>query len=163
MNKIKDFLYDVSDLFLSLLIIGIIFFVVSWKLTDTMAMSWFSNINDSSIENLEFEESSTPDTSILPPVTEEIDTSTEITEVTEVEDSETKEIVEIRDVLFIIEPGSAGYKIAKQLKEEELITDTDEFINTLGELGLGSKLRAGTFKLNTGMNMVEIINKLTGQ
>ena len=56
MNKIKDFLYDVSDLFLSLLIIGIIFFVVSWKLTDTMAMSWFSNINDSSIENLEFEE-----------------------------------------------------------------------------------------------------------
>ncbi len=36
MNKVKDFLYDISDLVFSLLIIAVIFFIVSLKLSDTM-------------------------------------------------------------------------------------------------------------------------------
>ena len=37
-EKIKDFLYDISDIFLSLLIIGLIFFAVSWKISDTLSI-----------------------------------------------------------------------------------------------------------------------------
>jgi len=44
MEKVKDFLYDISDFVFSLLIIMIIFLVVSWKLTDTMQVQWFSNL-----------------------------------------------------------------------------------------------------------------------
>lgn len=164
MNKIKDFLYDISDLVLSLLIIGIIFMVVSWKLTDTMAISWFSNINDADIAELEFTDVTPPDISVLEPSTDEdailVDDQTDASIADE---NEVIEIIEIKDRDFTISSGSSGYKIAKQLKDNNLITDVDEFLLTLDDLGHSSKLRSGTFKLNTGMNVVEIINKLTGQ
>lgn len=36
MEKIKDFLYDLSDIFLSLIIVALIFSVVTWKISDIM-------------------------------------------------------------------------------------------------------------------------------
>lgn len=160
MEKVKDFLYDISDLFFSLLIIGIIFFVVSWKLTDTMSVSWFSNIDRDPIEETEVVEVTTPNLEEEVTVTDPVEEVTEpVEEVTE----PVEEIVEVRDVTFEVAPGSSGYKIAVQLQEEGLITDVDEFIQTLGDLKLGNKLRAGTFKLNTGMTVEEIIKKLAGQ
>lgn len=161
MNTIKNFLYDISDLFLSLLIIGIIFLVVSWKLTDTMAVSWFSNIGDIATTDLELAEATTPETSVLPPPVEEIPQVEEVP--IEVEPENEIEIIEIKDVTFTVAPGSTGYKIAKNLKNDSLIADVDEFLLKLEDLGLGSKLRAGDFKLNTGMNVEEIIHVLAGQ
>lgn len=160
MNTIKNFLYDISDLVLSLLIIGIIFVVVSWKLTDTMAMSWFQNIDNTEITDLEFAEVTTPESEIILPAEDPEETPVEVVEV----DPENEiEIIEVKDVTFTVEPGSTGYRIAKKLQEETLISDVDEFLLKLDELGLGSKLRAGNFKLNTGMTVVEIINTLAGQ
>ncbi len=37
LEKIKDILYDVSDIVLSLIIVALIFFVVSWKISDSLA------------------------------------------------------------------------------------------------------------------------------
>lgn len=163
MEKIKDFLYDISDLFFSLLIIGIIFFVVSWKLTDTMSVSWFSNINQDDIANLEFADVTTPEDDIL----NDGDSSGIVEVVPEdpvVEEPVVEEpVVEIRDVAFVVADGSTGYRIATTLAEEGLIEDADAFLQKLGEMKLGNKLRAGTFKLNTGMTIEEIINKLAGQ
>lgn len=36
MERIRDFLYDVSDLLISLLIIAVIFAVISWKLNESI-------------------------------------------------------------------------------------------------------------------------------
>lgn len=165
MEKIKDFLYDISDLFFSLLIIAIIFIVVSWKLTDTMQVSWFSNFgsdntvadfNDdsrASLDDINKVVDTIPDTTIVEVVPEDETTPEEII----------PEVVEAKDVTFTVSPGSPGYRIATELEAQGLIEDVDTFIQTLDDLSLGNKLRAGNFNLNTGMTVEEIINVLAGQ
>ena len=37
MEKLKDFFYDMSDTLLSILIIAVMFYTISWKLSDTMS------------------------------------------------------------------------------------------------------------------------------
>lgn len=167
MEKVKDFLYDISDFVFSLLIILIIFFVVSWKLTDTMQVQWFTNIGRSDVA-VEFTDEATPDLDdIGTPQEEVIDiTPTEEetpVEETPVEETPVEEVVEIKEITFVIEPGSPGFKIATNLETEGLIDSVDEFIQKLDELNLGNKLRAGDFKLNTGMTVEEIIRTLAGQ
>jgi len=159
MERVKDFLYDISDLFFSLLIIGIIFFVVSFKLTDTMSVSWFSNIDTPEIADIELPDATTPiDNEVVEVVPEEEEVVPE-----EEEAVPEEEVAEIRDVAFVIESGSVGYTIAKNLLAEELILDIDEFLQTLSDMGLGNKLQAGTFSLNTGMTTEEIIRILARQ
>jgi len=165
MEKVKDFLYDISDLFFSLLIIAIIFIVVSWKLTDTMQVSWFSNLTRDDSAVADFNDASTPSIDDINTVidTTPEDTVTEVVpeDTTDVED--VTEVVEIKDVSFTVDPGSPGYKIATNLEAEGLIDSVDSFIQKLDEMNLGNKLRAGNFKLNTGMSVEEIINVIAGQ
>ncbi|MBN2797210.1 MAG: hypothetical protein JXR88_17490 [Clostridia bacterium] len=163
MEKVKDFLYDISDLFFSLLIIGIIFFVVSWKLTDTMSVTWFSNIDRDAVNELEFNPITTPDdSSIVEPDDPVVETEDPITEEPIVEEVENP-IVEVKEVSFTIEKGNTGYQVAVKLQDEGLIENVDDFLSKLGEMDLGNKLQADTFKLNTGMTTEEIILKLARQ
>lgn len=159
MEKIKDFLYDISDLFLSLLIIGIIFIAVSWKLSDTMRLPWFDKnpIRDYTSELIKKDQEST-----LPSKDPIVDVIEIEEPIVEVEDKLVIEDLPIVDVKFEVPSGAPGYKVAKLLKENNLISDIDEFLNTLDELKLGNKVRAGTHKLNTGMTTREIIKVLTG-
>lgn len=167
MEKVKDFLYDISDLFFSLLIIAIIFIVVSWKLTDTMQVSWFSNLTRDDSAVADFNDASTPSIDDINTVidTTPEDTVTEIipedTDTTETDD--TTQVVEIKEVSFTVDPGSPGYKIATNLEAQGLIDSVDSFIQKLDEMNLGNKLRAGNFKLNTGMTVEDIINVIAGQ
>lgn len=160
MERIKDFLYDISDLFFSLLIIGLIFFVVSLKLNDTMADTWFSNINQSDIDAVEFEDIEAPNLEL--PL-EEDDLVSDVDEPVEVIDEPDPPISEVKEVTFEILPGTSGYKIATNLKSNQLIQDIEVFIQTLDEMKLGNKLRAGSHKLSTDMTVEAIILKLTGQ
>ncbi len=63
----------------------------------------------------------------------------------------------------MIESGSSGYSIGTLLEEEGLVPDTQTFIKRVEELGLGAKLRSGTFDLSTDMSLDEIIYKISGQ
>lgn len=166
MEKVKDFLYDISDLFFSLLIIAVIFIVVSWKLTDTMQVSWFSNFGRE--DSISFDDNSTASLEDINTVVDNTPDTT-VTEIEPVEEEETPveveetEVVEIKDVTFTVSPGSPGYRIATNLEAQGLIDSVDTFIQTLDDLNLGNKLRAGDFKLNTGMTVEEIIKVLAGQ
>jgi len=167
MEKVKDFLYDISDFVFSLLIIVIIFLVVSLKLTDTMQVHFFSNIDKDTVADLS--DATVPS---LDDINDEIDTTPEVTPVepettpdeeTVTEPVDDTTVVEVKDVSFEITPGSPGFKIATNLESAGLIDNVDVFIQTLDDLNLGNKLRAGTFKLNTGMTVEEIIRTLAGQ
>lgn len=158
MEKVKDFLYDISDLFFSLLIIGVIFFVVSWKLTDTMSVTWFSNIDKDVINELEFGDITTPDDSQIIETEDPVVEEPIVEEPVEVEPEEP--IVEIQEIDFTIERGNTGYQIAVRLEENGLIDNVDDFLAKLGEMDLGNSLQADTFTLNTGMTIEEIILKL---
>ncbi|MBF4695672.1 hypothetical protein [Fusibacter ferrireducens] len=61
-EKIKDILYDLSDIVVSLLIIAIIFVSVSWKISDTLDVNLRETLTNPSIEA----ENDPPVTVIIP-------------------------------------------------------------------------------------------------
>ncbi len=168
MERLKNFAYDISDLLFSLIIIAIIFVVVSWKLTDVMQISLFSNIDDTTIQITDSATSLDKINSL--PINNENTTVSEanVTEVTEVKTEENTEAnvkasTENKEITFVVNSGSTGYQIAKDLKSKGIITNINDFIKRLDELKLANKLRTGEFKLNTNMNLDDIINTLAGK
>lgn len=165
-EKIKDFLYDISDIFLSLLIIGLIFFAVSWKISDTLSID---------IDASPTTEATTEDSSIVvTPVdsteatieTSEGETSEATTEgtteaTTEASTEATTQAGNLEK--FVVSDGELGYTIGKHLEEQGFVKDSDDFVKRLIELGYDSKLRAGTFKLSKTDSLDTIIKILAGQ
>lgn len=162
MEHVKDFLYDISDLFFSLLIIALIFFVVAMKLDDTMSQTWFSNIKSDTSLSLDHIDASTPD-STTPVIDITPDPTTDVETPVEPETPIEVPVVEVRTVNFDIPSGSSGYQIASKLQAQGLIETTDEFLHVLAERDAERQLHAGSHKLNTGMTVEEIIKKFTGQ
>ncbi len=162
LEKMKDIVYDMSDVILSLLIIAMIFFVVSWKISDSMAFEITAPDKPTASVTLP-EETTAPviDPPVIVDVTPGETPSTggkpKGGEVTILPDTE------VRDIVLEIKPGSSGYSIAKQLEDEGLIPDTTTFINRLDERELSTKLQSGSFKLKSDMDMDQIIDKLTGR
>ena len=185
-EKLKDILYDVSDIVLSLIIVAIIFSVVSWKISDSLAF----DIEVPDKTNVT--ETATTDPNIVEiqevtdtPVTESTEGTSNTTETaTNTSESSTETastdgtstdsasdakpggtVVNLVGVTKEIEikSGSSGYSIGKLLTAEGLVADTNTFIKRVEELGLGAKLRSGTFKLSTDMSLDEIIYKISGQ
>lgn len=167
-EKIKDFLYDISDIFVSLLIIGMIFFAVSWKISDTLSV----DVN-------------------APVVTTEAVATTEgsLIVVTPVETNETIDTTEDENVevtteaatepatqpvtqpttqpaaleTFIVSEGELGYTIGKNLEAQGFVADKNAFVKRLIEMGYDSKLRAGSFKISKTDDLDTIIKVLSGQ
>jgi hypothetical protein len=177
-DKLKDILYDVSDILFSLIIVALIFSIVSWKISDSLAFevkvpdkntTEIASSSDPDLIQIEEateteEDQTTPgtpntDTTATPETTEPAtpDTGSDAkpggTSVNLV--GTTKEIV--------IEPGSSGYSIGKLLADEGMVPDTQTFIKRVEELGLGAKLRSGTFTLSSDMSLDEVIYKISGQ
>lgn len=44
LEKVKDFFYDISDVLLSIVIIAVMFYTISWKLSDTMSYTPHFNL-----------------------------------------------------------------------------------------------------------------------
>jgi len=65
------------------------------------------------------------------------------------------------DVVFRVEPGEIFTTIARNLKEAGLITDSRRFYKLAVKAGKGSSIRAGVFKLNTGMVPEKVLHELT--
>jgi UPF0755 protein len=63
--------------------------------------------------------------------------------------------------IFIIKNGQGIRTIAKDLKDQGLIKDQVAFFLLTKQLGLDSKVQAGSFRLNPSMNAREIANALT--
>jgi UPF0755 protein len=63
--------------------------------------------------------------------------------------------------IFVIKNGQGVRAIAKDLKDQGLIKDQVAFFLLTKQLGLDSKVQAGSFRLNPSMNSKEIANALT--
>ena len=126
-----------------------------------MRLPWFNQNPTKDFTNVLIEDDQK---STLPPdkpVTKVVETDTTVVDV-DVKEKTVVDVIPIVDVKFEVPSGAPGYKVAKLLKENNLILDIDDFLNTLDDLKLGNKVRAGTHKLNTGMTTREIIEVLTG-
>lgn len=179
LEKLKDILYDVSDIMMSLVIVALIFFVVSWKISDSLAFE-VKIPEKSGAEEVVTQDPNLVD---IEEVTDSGQSSSEATgETAQAESGESTEAsgssetsstdakpggtqVNMVGVTKEIEikSGSSGYSIGKLLAEEGLVADTQTFIKRVEELGLGAKLRSGTFTLSSDMSLDEIIYKISGQ
>lgn len=169
LEKLKDFFYDCSDALLSLFIILVMVLVITWKLSGAMSIPLFNNTNDDvhiiNTENQQANDNKNaiPDnTDKSNPSHEEINQQAQAEEpVTPSDDIEVIQ-VEAEDIEVEIPKGSTGSGIAKILQSEGLIESTSDFINRVEELGLGPKLRFGTFTIKSNSSLDEIISIITG-
>jgi hypothetical protein len=161
-DKIKDFLYDISDIVLSLLIIGLIFFAVSWKISDTLSMDVTAPI-DSVIETTTGSQISVTPVETTEATVESTEESTEVN--TEATTEPTTEAATEAPKLenFVVAEGELGYTIGKNLESQGFVADSDDFVKRLIEMGYDSKLRAGTFKISKTDSLDTIIKVLAGQ
>lgn len=174
-DKIKDFLYDISDIFVSLLIIGVIFFAVSWKISDTLSVDINAPVSPTS-EAVETTEASIIVTPVEPETTTDPDAETSTESTTEaVSQPATEATTEAATqaatqapqnlVLenFVVSDGELGYTIGENLEAQGFVYDADDFVQRLIEMGYDSKLRAGTFKLDKRDSLDVIIKVLAGE
>ena len=181
MEKLKDFLYDITDFLLGLSIIFIMILVISFKVTDSFSLSLKSIINNDTPSQKELVENENSNTNIeqivIKPNTDDTSENSntnieqnynsdnaenENSSNLNREDNSSNQEVELKEIKLNVKSGTTGYGIAKLLKEKNLIADTQSFISRVEKRELGSKLRSGEFLLTNKDSMDQIIDKLTG-
>ena len=169
MEKLKDFLYDISDILLALFIISIMATVISWKFAGSFEVS--ANIPSSQEPESSFQQIETEPEQTEPEQTEPEQNQTgedaTIVDKNTLEESNPQSPSEPEQAVVYtrvqIPSGSTGVIIAGILKDTGIIDNTSDFINRTESRGLISKLQSGTFKIGSDMDLDEIIDKLTGQ
>ena len=173
-EKLKDLLYETSDLLLGLVILLLMTSVITWQITDSLALTSQNSIN---IEETEDTTEPLP----VEPVHEVDEPSGNIEEdepkvvnVIPEDDQSSVPILETKpitttnpsqDKLITVEVpnGTPGMGIANILRDKGLIHSSQDFIARVDELKLGTKLKSGTYKIETGATLDEIIYILSGQ
>jgi len=176
-EKIKDFLYDISDIFVSLIIIGVIFFAVSWKISDTLSV----DINAPITSSTETEATTDGPKIVVTPVeptdataSGETTTAEGATEATTQASTEatTQAPTEAPTQAttqtpvfesFVVGEGELGSTIGRNLESQGFINDSDDFVKRLIEMGYDSKLHAGTYKISKTDSLDTIIKVLAGE
>lgn len=174
MERLKDFLYDMSDVLISLIIVAVIFYVVSWKLNESMPVEF--HFGEEPVAGAEDPNTPPPitqandDTENRPveetPGSENPSTETPITTTPQAETPPTTAAPvvtppsQVQKISVTIPSGATGFAIAKALKDKGLIKDVNAFIKHVEDLELGNKLTAGTFSLSTDMTEEQIIKKI---
>ncbi|ABR49771.1 hypothetical protein Amet_3649 [Alkaliphilus metalliredigens QYMF] len=190
MEKLKDLIYDYSDILLGMVIVVGMFIVISFSLG-----AWFDDNNlvviaasDSQAETTppinnfpeihddEIEESAELDSEISGETEESAELDSEISGETEevtaeaevpvVESTEPVVVVEAPitpEVMKITIPnGTPGVRIAGILVDNGLIEDGQVFVQLAEELNLALKLKSGTFDIPVNSSIEEMIRIISG-
>ena len=184
MEKLKDFIYDQTDLLLG----AVVFFIMIFMLTQTFSVfdrgilsilrQDARSFADEEWEDYVFEEEPEPEDDGEDPIAsddvESDDASEDIEELdddlhSEDDDSEIEEDDStdegsdsaIETVEVIIPEGSMPHQIGAILEEKNLIESTSDFILKLIELDADRRLRPGKFDFPKPSTIEEIIDILT--
>ncbi len=186
-EKLKDILYETSDILLALVIILLMSSVITWKVTDSLAYtqekgSIFAEIaQQSSVEKPE-EDDDVADTQEVIVISSAPEEQTQLNETVTAEVSGQEQTAAqassappptkpeppkpaptVASIIRIdIPSGTSGSGIAKLLKDKGLIDNTAKFIARVEELKLSSKLKSDTFEIPSGTPLDDIIYIITG-
>lgn len=156
MEKIKNFLYDKSDLFVALLIVAIAGLVI-----------WFG------INNIMEPVTEDPTTKTTAQVTEEttttdsgVDTNSDNSNAadnsTNAEDKKASENSgSPKEVKIIISAGETNDQVAEKLLVDKAISSKADFMAKLQEMGLETKVNQGTFTIPAGSSLEQICKIIT--
>lgn len=177
-EKLKDILYDLNDIFISIILISVIFLAVSWKLDDSLAFSFSSENDLPVIENEELisdnGNSEELEVVVITPINEETSSDDNLNETTDpgaidtptVEPSTETPAIDVKpktEKTFVVNSGTTGYQISLDLESQGFVDSSSDFLVRLEERGLGFKLQSGDFTLYTSDTIDDIINVLTRQ
>ena len=140
-NAIKDFLYNITDYGLIIAVIAIMIAVLAWR---------FDILFNRGIEKEVI--------AVAPNTSQNADTSG--SDNTDKENNGDNNSSENSIVTVEIPQGSFPHAIAEILVAENLIEDQQEFLNRSVELGLDTKLQSGTYDIETGTSLDDIINMI---
>lgn len=150
-NAIRDFIYNITDYGLIITVIVVMALILGWRFD----ILFNRGIEKEAISDLpqiiaeeEYEDSENPQ-SPEDPDAENPETPAETPEETPAP-SGLIATVEIPD-------GSFPSSIAQILLNSNLIKDTNEFLNRSMELGLDTRLRSGTYEIEVGTSLDDII------
>jgi len=166
MEKFKNFLYDKNDIIVALVIIVLATFIITGRINAIMAYPETmltkaqeeagNSILDNDPASPEITTPAVPDESEpvveepveTPPVVEQPDTTIPVTNPPPAGGT----------VITITVPtGSTGEAIAAILVTNGLIVQKSDFTTVVNASGLGTKLKAGTFKIPAGSTPAEIV------
>lgn len=158
-NAIRDFLYNITDYGLIITVIIIMVAILGWRFEILFNRGIDKEIIDDLPEITEPEDVNEPEDSD-PGNPEEPGNSEEPG--TTVENPETPENPGGTGLIatVTIPEGSFPSSIADILLNSNLIKDKQEFLNRSMELGLDTKLRSGTFEIEVGTSLDNVIKKI---
>lgn len=177
MEKLKDFIYEHSDLFFTTVIVIVVGVVVSSSLYGWFNIKDDENkykemnevIQEEQLPNQDSSAEDKPDTSKNnnEPANQDTGNKTDVPSndakvekpVSQNEQSNNNPAQTIKNIE--IASGSSSASIAASLEKQGLVKSASEFLNLLVSSGKETKLKAGTFAITQGSTDSQIIDILT--
>ncbi len=144
-DKLKDILYDSIDYIIMIGIVVVVILVIGWRLDILFTGSDVAEV---------------PTNEVSEPITDEVAPSPDDTsgnQSNESPETPSNENAGSTEVQVTIPDGSLPNDIGKILEESGVIENSNEFVNKAVELGLDTKLRSGSYSLNTNQTIEEIV------
>ncbi|WP_069649082.1 hypothetical protein [Caloranaerobacter ferrireducens] len=178
-EKFKDFLYDIIDYIIVIGVIVIVIGIIGWRLdilfadnivkTPIISSEDTNNSNITSINENTSIDMSEKNISENPIDDTEINNSTQNdNQDNQIDSNKSDKDTNLNDtqntkiVVIDIPKGSLGPTIAEILLREGLIDSKTEFLNRAKELKLDTKLKAGSFKIESNSSLDKIIKIIAG-
>lgn len=154
MDKLKDIIYDYTDLILSLLVVLAIVFIIGTNFT-------FFDQNLSGLVGSS-DNGNSSDNQSLTPVDEddEEDVSDNVREESNEDDGNTEPSEETETVRIQIPQGASASQIGDILQTNELVDSSSEFVESTENLNVSHRLRPGTFDIPRDATLREMIQIL---
>ena len=142
-NAIRDFFYEATDYAIILTVVIAIAVILIWRFNVLFSFE----VNKDPIQSEE-----------PPPTTEQIPISTEDPDNTDPTNPSSGDYFE---VTIVIPSGSSAQAIGDILVNNGLISDRNEFLVRVVEMQLDTKLKSGSFLIDSEMTLDEIIIKIS--
>lgn len=174
LKQIKNFLYDISDIIITLIIIAVIVFSISMIMSSSIGVDFSTQFSDIEPEaqpqqtqevakpsqsNVVTESKpslpndNTNSTASNPENTTNKPATTQSTQTQPAAQTNTQQNQEI---VIEFKPGSYPSELAQTMQEKGVITDANAFVNFLVEKELDTVLQPGTYTFKQGMTNEEI-------
>ncbi|KGG80318.1 hypothetical protein Y919_06820 [Caloranaerobacter azorensis H53214] len=171
-EKFKDFLYDIIDYIIIISIIVIVIGIIGWRLDilfadntvkTPIADSKVVDNNNTSIDNDTSKDiaDTKDDAEINTPIQNDKQDSQTISNNPD-KNINSDNTQNTKVITINIPKGSLGPAIADILLKEGLIDSKTEFLNRAKELKLDTKLKAGSFKIESNSSLDKIIKIIAG-
>ncbi|MCQ2552908.1 MAG: endolytic transglycosylase MltG [Clostridia bacterium] len=177
MKKIKDFIYDYNDVLVALLIVAAAGIIIFWRVN--VVMDYSSYVAKEPVKNIDVEFSGidlTPndvddvkDAEVEPERPDEPDTEKPSenpvdpapVDPTPVDPTpETPETPTIKNFSLVVPNGANWTKVGQNLQNNGIIEDYKAFVARVVVRKDDGKLKPGTFEVNSGMTIDQIIDVL---